>query len=153
MPIDGAIAVLAVQFQLSSNSTTSLLTSLAPTLSAISEPGSIAETGPLDFTSLISAFSAVPVHTYAGSLTTPPCTEGPVFFISSERFPIDVETYNAMKSVVGFNSRFIQNTLGSQNVLVLAAEGEAIGAVTKEATTETTMKIKKASRFCFEVEK
>lgn len=146
---DGAIAVLAVHFQLSSNTTTPLLTSLAPTLSAISEPGSIAETGPLDFSSLISTFSSVPLLTYAGSLTTPPCTEGPVFYLASQSFPIDVETYNSIKSVVGFNSRFIQNMPGGQNVMVLAEAGKT-EAETGE--TVTVAKVRKASRFCFEIE-
>lgn len=50
---------------------------------------------------------------------------------------------------MGFNSRFIQNVPGGQNVMVLANAGEA-GAETSETVTVT--KVRKASRFCFEIE-
>lgn len=50
--------------------------------------------------------------------------------MASEQLPLDVATYNKVKAVVGFNSRFTQNTPGQDNVLILnsntvAAEGIA----------------------------
>ena len=39
--------------------------------------------------------------------------------VASEQLPLDVATYNKVKAVVGFNSRFTQNTPGQDNLLVL----------------------------------
>ncbi|KAF9255523.1 hypothetical protein L218DRAFT_883926, partial [Marasmius fiardii PR-910] len=57
-----------------------------------------------------------------GSLTAPPCTEGIKFVISSKPLPVNVRTYNIMKSVMKFNARPIQNTLGGPNVLQIVGK-------------------------------
>ena len=120
---DGQIAVIAAQFQLTeTGETTSLLTSVTEKIAAISTPGSVTETGPLDFAALVDVLSKQSLHTYEGSLTTPPCAEGLKFFITSQQLPFDVATYNKIKAVVGFNARFTQNTIGAGNLLALSSQ-------------------------------
>ncbi|KAL2063707.1 hypothetical protein VTL71DRAFT_5512 [Oculimacula yallundae] len=125
---DGAIAVIAAQFQLSEDgSTTELLTSVMSKLGAISAPGSVTETGPLDFAPLVDVLSKQSLSTYAGSLTTPPCAEGLNFFITTEQLALNVATFNMIKAVVGFNARFTQNIIGEDNLL--AASARTVGVV------------------------
>ncbi|EEB92869.1 hypothetical protein MPER_08558, partial [Moniliophthora perniciosa FA553] len=58
---------------------------------------------------------------YSGSMTVPPCKEGIQFLIAKESLPLDVKTYKALKKVMKFNARYTQNTLGSMNLLEMAA--------------------------------
>lgn len=63
---------------------------------------------------------------YTGSLTTPPCAEGVVFLIAKEPLDIDVTTFNEIKSIVKFNSRYSQNALGGENLITVGtASGTA----------------------------
>ena len=118
--------MLAVLFDLSADATTSLLTSVMATVNDIATPGTITETGALDFTELVAHLTTTPLRQYTGSLTTPPCAEGLTFLVTEQPLPIDVATYNAAKKVIKFNARYTQNTLGEQNIL-----GVAFDTVTK----------------------
>ena len=105
-------------------------------ISAISAPGSITETGALDFAPLVDVLSKQSLSTYAGSLTTPPCAEGLKFFITTQQLPLDVATFNQIKAVVGFNARFTQNTVGQDNLLAASAKVVAgVEAAARNATT------------------
>jgi len=133
---DGQIAVIAAQFQLTENGeTTSLLTSVTEKIAAISSPGSVIETGALDFAPLVDVISKQAFHTYEGSLTTPPCAEGLKFFVTSQQLPLDVATFNKIKAVVGFNARFTQNNVGAENLLALSSQ-TTIANVTAEPVKE-----------------
>ena len=57
---------------------------------------------------------------YSGSLTTPPCTEGVIWLISSEVMSVSEVGFENVRSVLGFNARFPQNALDEPNVLALA---------------------------------
>lgn len=117
------IAVLTALFQLTTNgSTTDLITNVTKNLAEIATPGTVTETGPLDFTSLTAQLTTAPLLQYTGSLTTPPCTEGVLFLITQKPLPLNVATYNALKSVIRFNSRYTQNRLGQPSLLVVAAD-------------------------------
>ncbi|XTI84126.1 carbonic anhydrase [Cenococcum geophilum] len=116
------IAVVSALFQLTADgSTTDLITNVTKNLAEIATPGTVTETGPLDFTSLSAQLTTTPLLQYTGSLTTPPCAEGVMFLVTQKPLPLNVATFNAIKSVVKFNSRFTQNELGEPNLLVVAA--------------------------------
>ncbi|KAF8848927.1 carbonic anhydrase [Acephala macrosclerotiorum] len=127
---DSTLAVVSVLFSLSAQAnapSTPLLLELTPSLSAIFTPGSITTTAPLKFTELISSISSQALHTYNGSLTTPPCKEGLEFFITSQPLELDVLSFNTFKAVLGFNSRFTQNTVGQANLLAASAATTTTG--------------------------
>lgn len=52
-----------------------------------------------------------PIYTYAGSLTTPPCSEAVTWFIAETPLDVSVKQYNKFKRIMKFNSRFTQNDL------------------------------------------
>jgi carbonic anhydrase len=109
---------MGVIFQLSTDgSTTALVANVTSEIDSIATPGTIAEVGPLAFGPLIKAIDQQKLYGYGGSLTTPPCTEGVTFRVTSQPLPLDVASFNSLKSVLGFNSRFIQNSPGQPNVL------------------------------------
>lgn len=62
---------------------------------------------------------------YTGSFTTPPCTAGPVFYVATKQLPLDVDTYNRLKKVMGFNARYHQNAPGEENLLAMSARAVA----------------------------
>lgn len=61
------------------------------------------------------------------------------FFIAEDVLPVDVETFRAFKRVIRFNSRYTQNTLGRDNLIVIAAADleAAAGAGGAESNDET----------------
>lgn len=123
MLADGSIAVIATHFQLSeTGDTTSLLTAATANIANITQPGTITQTGALNFAPFVAAINAQSLSTYTGSLTTPPCAEGLQFFVTSQQLPINVATFNSIKSVVGFNARFVQAAPGKENLLNAAAK-------------------------------
>ena len=71
-------------------------------------------------------------YAYVGSLTQPPCTEGVVWIIPVQTFPITVKQFNALKQVLGFNSRYTQNKLGDGNLLQIAKGNDTNPNETKE---------------------
>lgn len=125
-------------FQLSEDGTTTeLLTAVTEKISDIAIPGTVTETGPLDFGPLIKHLETTPLFQYKGSLTTPPCAEGLTFLVTKEALALNVKTYNAIKKVVKFNSRYTQNTLGQENLVGVgsAALTAARGPATPSAPT------------------
>ena len=93
-------------------------------ISEIERPGTVAETDYLSFEILMNNIVENGVYTYTGSLTTPPCTEEVTWFVSMAPLPISVGSYEKLKKVLRFNSRYTQNDLGEENPL---ANGLAAG--------------------------
>jgi carbonic anhydrase len=115
-----SIAVISLLFQLSSNASTPLISGLRPHLAAIATPGTKTSIeGGLDFSAMLTHLATSDIFQYSGSLTTPPCSEGITFLVAKSPLPIDVETYNSIKSIVKFNSRYTQNTLGEENMIAV----------------------------------
>lgn len=83
----------------------------------VSSPGSVGETGRLDFKRLEKHVSKSPVYQYSGSLTTPPCSEGIAWNVLSKPVFIDVKTFLKVKKVIKFNARYTQNIPGQINLL------------------------------------
>jgi carbonic anhydrase len=125
---DKSIAVIAIPFQLTEdNQTTELLTSVIANIDKVEKPGTVTKTGALKFGPLINVLQTKPLFQYTGSLTTPPCAEGLTFLVLEEPLPLNVATYNKIKKVIKFNSRYVQNQLGKQNLLSIA-ENLAVAA-------------------------
>ncbi|KAG0644621.1 alpha carbonic anhydrase [Tuber brumale] len=137
----GALVVIAMTFQLSENGTTTeLLSAVTENLSKIITPGTVTETGPLKFAEVINHVQTTPLFQYTGSLTTPPCAEGLTFLVTQKPLPLNVKTYNKIKSVVKFNSRYTQNPPGQENLLAVGASAlvGAGGAVAGEGVRNGT---------------
>lgn len=118
---DGSIAVIALPFQLTEdNSTLELLTAVTENIEAIRVPGTVGRTGALDFTEITEIIQTTPLFQYTGSLTTPPCAEGLTFLVLEQPLPLNVATYNKIKSIIKFNARYTQNTSGQDNFLAAA---------------------------------
>ncbi|KAI9783210.1 MAG: hypothetical protein M1839_004050 [Geoglossum umbratile] len=111
-------AVVAVLFQLSEGrKSTPLVKSALAKVHDVATPGSVTETCELDFSKFVKALSKQEMFRYTGSLTTPPCKEGLTFLINTEPLKLDIKTYNNVKKVIKFNSRYTQNDLGQENLL------------------------------------
>jgi hypothetical protein len=105
-------------FQVSAGESSSIIKSLSSSISAIKTPGTkTAIPAGIDFTDVLAKVASSDVLQYSGSLTTPPCAEGVTFMIVKDPLDISVADFNMIKSVVKFNARYIQNDLGSVNML------------------------------------
>jgi carbonic anhydrase len=111
-------------FQVDCQTTTAPLDSVISHIGQIPKPGMVTEIPDLDLSPIIATINKMRFFTYQGSLTTPPCTEGVTFLVASDPLPLSVEMYNHLKTVVGYNARFIQNPIpAEENILVTAAKG------------------------------
>uniref|UniRef100_A0A8H7TN13 Carbonic anhydrase n=1 Tax=Bionectria ochroleuca TaxID=29856 RepID=A0A8H7TN13_BIOOC len=72
---------------------------------------------PLLFTDLEDHFSSNDVFEYSGSLTTPPCSENMLWYVSAEPLTVDQGTYIKAKKIMKFNSRYTQNVPGGMSLL------------------------------------
>jgi carbonic anhydrase len=120
---------MALLFQLSPTGSDPLISGLTPSLSSIQTPGSKVDIpAGLDFSTAMARMESSDILQYSGSLTTPPCAEGVTFLVVKEPLDLGVEDYNAIKKTVKFNSRFIQNALGGENMLGVGGKsGSAVG--------------------------
>jgi len=138
------IAVVALMFQVAEGESSSIIKSLSSSVSSITTPGTKTPIASgIDFSDVIAKIESSEVLQYTGSLTTPPCAEGVTFMIVKDPLDISVADFNSIKSVVKFNSRFIQNSLGQANMLEVGmkagtAEAFAVPAPPAAGGNKTT---------------
>ncbi|KAI1506031.1 alpha carbonic anhydrase [Biscogniauxia marginata] len=129
---EAEVAVLAVYVDIADPMTlgapTALLETVFSSVHEISTPGTLTTTLPLSLASLQTQLQSGSFQRYTGSLTTPPCTEGVSWLVSTEKLAITRETYLAVREVVGFNARYVQNTPGEQNLLQVFKSPSALTA-------------------------
>ncbi|KAH8799839.1 alpha carbonic anhydrase [Xylogone sp. PMI_703] len=111
-------SVAVVSFPISAGTTNDpLFGTVLSNAGDIPSPGNVTITPGLSFATLITHLESNSVFRYVGSLTTPPCTEGVDWIISSKALVIDAATYELAKGVIGFNARYPQGEIGSPNLL------------------------------------
>lgn len=111
-----------------------LLSTVLAEVGKISKPGTKTETPPLVMSELVSTIKAGSFQSYSGSLTTPPCTEGVRWLVSTQSLSISMENFIAARNVIGFNARFAQNVPGQTNLAALAATAAGGAAAANPAT-------------------
>jgi len=93
---------------------------------AITAPGTKVETPPLILSEVVNLLKANSFQGYMGSLTTPPCSEGVNWLVSTAKLGVSVNSFLKVRDIIGFNSRFPQNSPGQPNVLQFASTGLAV---------------------------
>jgi carbonic anhydrase len=97
-----------------------MLETIFSSIDAISTPGTATTTPAFSMTELNNLLATAEFKRYSGSLTTPPCSEGVSWSVSTKKLLLSRETFLKVRDVVGFNSRFSQNAPGMPNILVMA---------------------------------
>ncbi|OJD11302.1 hypothetical protein AJ78_07896 [Emergomyces pasteurianus Ep9510] len=115
------IAVVALMVQATSCDSVPSLNTLISNINQITSRGSLVDIRKLNATDMASLINSLPLFSYTGSLTTPPCTEGIPFYILSQAVPMHIDVLNSLKTVIGHNSRFLQNNSPTGENSIVAA--------------------------------
>ena len=94
----------------------------------IAIPGTKVTSKPLVFSELVDTLKSGAFQAYSGSLTTPPCSESVSWNVATQKLKISAATFEKIRGVIKFNSRFPQAALGQPNILTNAAVSP-VGAV------------------------
>lgn len=125
------MAVIGVYVDLVESRATpsNLLETIFSSIGKIANVGASTKTKPLVMSELVKLLKAGKFQRYTGSLTTPPCSEGIQWSVSTQKLLLSTATYQAARNVLGFNSRFPQNKIGEKNLLTIASTAPKVRAV------------------------
>ncbi|KAK3332888.1 alpha carbonic anhydrase [Cercophora scortea] len=104
------------------NGPSTLLETVFSLVGQIATPGTVTKTPALVLSEFVDLWRAGSFQGYSGSLTTPPCSEGVHWLVSTQTLRIMPSTFERVRDVIGYNARYTQNAPGKQNVLQLGAE-------------------------------
>ncbi|GAP87149.1 putative carbonic anhydrase [Rosellinia necatrix] len=96
-----------------------MLETIFASIDDIATPGNTTKTAPFQMTELTELLATTEFQRYSGSLTTPPCSEGVSWSVPTKKLSLSRATFIKVRDVVGFNSRFPQNTPGMANILAM----------------------------------
>jgi hypothetical protein len=96
---------------------------------------------PLEFHALLEHLKDAEVYRYAGSLTTPPCSEGVSWLLSSNPLHIAPSTWIALKSIMGFNARPVQGRPSHRQGPLSAASSSSAPTPTRTARPQLSRPI------------
>lgn len=116
----GKLAVVGVFFELAYDWGDRLLMSITPALKNVQKKGDKTTIDDICFKSIMSVAAESKVYTYAGSLTTPPCSEGVTWYVVEQSLSMSVAQFQAWTDVMKFNSRNTQNEPGKENLITIA---------------------------------
>ncbi|KAI8715978.1 Alpha-carbonic anhydrase domain-containing protein [Fusarium sp. LHS14.1] len=114
----------ALEPRQSAATASTVLETVLGSVDKIATPGATTHTEPLAMSELVKLLTSGSFQSYAGSLTTPPCSEGVRWLVSNQKVSIKTSTYLKARSVIGFNARYPQNAPGEENLLQIAADAE-----------------------------
>ncbi|KAJ4011095.1 hypothetical protein NW752_007371 [Fusarium irregulare] len=97
-------------------------TTVLDSVDEIATLGETTHTKPLKMSEIVSLLKEGEFQSYSGSLTTPPCSEGVTWLVSTQKISIPTKTYLKARGVIGYNARFPQNSPGEENVLSMLAD-------------------------------
>ncbi|KAI0405586.1 carbonic anhydrase [Xylaria palmicola] len=97
-----------------------MLETIFSSIEGIATPGTKTKTPAFSMTELSELLATADFQRYSGSLTTPPCSEGVTWSVSTKKLMLSRQTFVKVRDVVGFNSRFVQNLPGMVNLLAMA---------------------------------
>ncbi|KAF8446900.1 alpha carbonic anhydrase [Terfezia claveryi] len=115
---EGKLAVVGVFFELGLDCGDKFLHESTHALDHVREMGDRYTINDINFRSIMNVTSESKVYTYAGSLTTPPCSEGVTWYVTQDSLSMSVTQFHAWKSVIKFNSRNTQNAPGMENLIM-----------------------------------
>ncbi|KAF8427722.1 alpha carbonic anhydrase [Tirmania nivea] len=120
---EGKLAVVGVFFELGFDCGDRFLSGTTCALEHLKQMGDRKTIEDTDFRSIMNVTSVSKVYTYAGSLTTPPCSEGVTWYVTKDNLFMSVAQFHAWKTMIKFNSRNTQNAPGMENLIRYSAEG------------------------------